>query len=419
MSPWPRQVLGLRRRQLFNIYVLAGGIGIVLAVSLFTLQQSRAVERQGRLTTWMFSSLASRFLAAGPGSDVQQVLHIVNEIEIPFIVTDPRGRPVLWNEPVIGIPMPPYEQLMRIDPSDPDDPQIERILELVRRFDRGQEPFAIVAPGSGARLGTLHWGPSALSRRIRWMPYLELLLLAVFFGLILWALQMKKVGEQQRLFAGMAKETAHQLGTPLTSIMGWLTLLRDRVDPRDESLQELQRDVERLRKVSERFSQIGSRPRLQDDDLAGTVAAAIAYFRRRLPHLGARVELEAELTATRRARFNRELMEWVLENLIKNGIDAIGGVPGRIVIRLRDGAPGTVRLEVSDSGGGIPPRVRNRIFEAGFTTKSRGWGMGLALVHRIVTGYHRGRIEVSRSGPAGTTFAITLPADDEEDSRAV
>lgn len=412
---WPRQVLGLRRRQLFNLYVLAGGVGIVLAVTSFTLQQSRAVEQQNRLTTELFSRQASRFLAMGAGGDVQEVMRTVNEIEIPFIVTDPRGRPILWNEPVVGIPMPPYEELMQVDPQRPANPQVAAVLEMVERFDAQQEPFAIVAEG-GARLGTLHYGPSALSLRIRWMPYLELALLAVFFGLILWALQMKKEGEHQRLFAGMAKETAHQLGTPLSSIMGWLALLRDgrgEGEARQDAIRELERDVERLRKVSERFSQIGSRPRLEAEDLPGTVASTLAYFQRRLPHLGARVELTADLRARRRCRYNRELMEWVLENLIKNGIDAIGGGRGAIAIRLLDGAPGTVRLEVSDSGGGIPARVRNRIFEAGFTTKARGWGMGLALVRRIVTQYHGGRIEVAQTGPQGTTFAIILPAEEE------
>jgi signal transduction histidine kinase len=412
MAPWPQRLLGLRRRQLFNIYVLVGSVGIVLAVTLFTLQMTRQVDSQSRATTWLFSSLASRFLTAGPGADLQQVMQIVNEIEVPFIVTDPAGRPIFWNEPVIGIPMPDLAELLQVDPNSPRDPDIAQIMSLVHRYDRGQEPFAIIDPATRQRLGTLHYGPSMLSRRIGWMPYLELLLLAVFFLLIVWALQMKKEGEQQRLFAGMAKETAHQLGTPITSILGWLEILREKVPPDEEAMQELGRDVERLSKVSARFSQIGSRPLLDETDLTAVVESTIVYFRRRLPHLGGRVELRKEGAIRNRCQFNAELIEWVLENLIKNGIDALKDGKGTIAIQLADG-PGTdVTIRVSDTGCGIPSGMRNQIFAPGFTTKSRGWGMGLALVKRIVTQYHAGRIEVAATSARGTTFQILLPGEE-------
>jgi signal transduction histidine kinase len=412
MSRWPQQFLGLRRRQLFNIYVLAGSIGIVLAVTLFTIHMAQSLKRQTRLTTWIFSSMASRYLSAEPGADIRQIMQIINEMEVPVIVTDPAGRPILWNEPVIGIPMPDISVLLAENPKDPRNPDIARILHLVNKFDQEQEPFAIVAPG-GRRLGTLHYGPSAITRRVSWMPYLELLLLAAFFLLILWALQMKKESEQQRLFAGMAKETAHQLGTPLTSILGWLEILREKVPPDDDVMQDLTKDVERLGKVSARFSQIGSRPQREDTDLRAVVESSIAYFRRRLPQLGGRVDLRMEGNLSHRCRFNRELMEWVLENLIKNGIDALRNGKGTITVQLADGPGRGVTLRISDTGGGIPAGMRNRIFEAGFTTKERGWGMGLALVKRIVTQYHQGRIEVVRSGPHGTTFAVTLPGEED------
>jgi signal transduction histidine kinase len=410
MRAGPRRFFGLGRRQLFNIYVLAGSAGIVLAVTLFTMQMARSVEMQSRLTTWLFSSLASRFLAAGQEGDMRRVMTIVNDIEVPFIVTDPAGRPILWNEPVVGVPLPDIGLLMAADPKAPGHPDIARILQLVHRYDEQNEPFAILTP-TGERLGTLHYGPSGLSRRIRWMPYLELLLLAVFFLLIVWALQMKKEGEQQRLFAGMAKETAHQLGTPLTSIMGWQELLKEKVSADEMVMQELARDIDRLRKVSARFSQIGSLPRRDETDLQEVVQNTIRYFERRLPHLGRRVELRMTGSLTNRVRFNRDLMEWVLENLIKNGIDALKGGEGILVVELADRPDGGVTMRVRDNGRGIPPRARNRVFDPGFTTKDRGWGMGLALVKRIVTQYHGGRLEVAETGPQGTTMAIHLPGE--------
>ncbi len=420
MSPWPARILGLRRRQLFNLYVLAGSVGIVLAVTLFTLHVSRRVELQSRLATQLLSSLASRSLSEGAQGSMQEIMRAVNEIEVPFILTDNAGRPVHWNAPVIGIPMPErLADLQAVDPSRPADPSVARVLALVREFDAENEPFAIVDPATGHRHGTLHYGDSKLSRQIRWLPGLELLLLAAFFLLIVWALMMKKEGEQQRLFAGMAKETAHQLGTPLTAMMGWLQLLQERLGGDDEVVSELGRDVGRLSKVAERFSRIGSQPRLEAGDIADAVRSTIGYFQRRLPHLGGRVDLRMEGAARHPVRYNRELMEWVLENLVKNGIDALKDGKGTIVLRVEDAPDGGVILRVSDTGAGIPAGVRNRIFEPGFTTKQRGWGMGLALVRRIVTQYHGGRIQIAATGPRGTTFAIHLPPATEEPNRAV
>jgi signal transduction histidine kinase len=407
----PRRVLGLGRRHLFTLYLLLGSVGIVVGVTIYTLNIARDVERQSRLTTELFSGLSSRLLLSDDVVDMQQVVQIINEIEVPFIITDNAGRPFLWNEPVIGIPMPGYRQLLQEDPSRPSDPDVMRILKLADKFDAEQEPFAILTP-DGTRLGTLHYGKSALSEQIRWMPYLELMIMALFFLLILWALQAKRSAEQQALFAGMAKETAHQMGTPLTSLLGWLAILRDRVGEGDDVMGELDRDVERLGKVSARFSQIGSLPKLKDSDLLAVVDDTIRYFRRRLPHLGGRVELRREGTPQQRCRFNRDLMEWVLENLIKNGIDALKDGKGTITVRLSDRPAGGVVIRVTDTGRGVPSGAGNKIFDPGFTTKERGWGMGLALVKRIVTQYHRGKIRLEETGPHGTTISILLPREE-------
>ncbi|MCB1182095.1 HAMP domain-containing histidine kinase, partial [bacterium] len=237
-----------------------------------------------------------------------------------------------------------------------------------------------------------------------------LMVMALFFLIILWALQNKKDAEQKALFAGMAKETAHQLGTPLTSIMGWVALLEDRLGKGDETVTELNRDVDRLSMISARFSQIGSLPQLEDRDLKGVVEETVQYFRRRLPHLGGRVQLHSEGTVTHEVAFNRDLLGWVLENLIKNGIDALRDGKGTISVRLDDDPEGGVRIYVSDTGKGIPARDNTKIFEPGYTTKKRGWGMGLALVKRIVTQYHGGRIRVEETSSHGTTFLVTLPA---------
>lgn len=404
-----RGFLGLRRRHLFNIYLLLGSVSIVVATTVFTIRVAKSVERQSYLTTRLFADLASRLLLADKAEEIQPLIEIINEIEVPFVITDNTGRPLLWNEPVIGIPLPDFAFLMNIDPAHPRNPVIAEILTMAASFDDEHEPFAIKGP-DGHRLGTLHWGQSALSVRIRVMPYLELSIMALFFLIIMWALQNKKQAEQTALFAGMAKETAHQLGTPLTSIMGWVALLEEKVDPKSDLMVELNRDVDRLGMISARFSQIGSLPKLDDSQLLAVVDDTIEYFRRRLPHLGGRVQLRREGHAETPVVFNRDLLGWVLENLIKNGIDALADGKGTLTVRVEDRGEDGVALHVADTGRGIPAGVGNRIFEPGFTTKQRGWGMGLALVKRIVVQYHGGRIRIAETGPDGTTITVTLPA---------
>ncbi len=216
------------------------------------------------------------------------------------------------------------------------------------------------------------------------MPYLELAMLAAFFLLIVWAMMMKKEGEQQRLFAGMAKETAHQLGTPLTAMMGWLQILHDRHGEDDEVITELGRDVTRLTKVAERFSRIGSQPRLDLGDLTETIRSTLVYFERRLPHLGGRVDLRLEGAIRNRVRFNRELFEWVLENLIKNGIDALKDGRGTIAVRLEDG-PGAgvtvlrVRHRRRRAGRAAQPHFRTGLHDEDAWL---GHGPGAGAPHR-------------------------------------
>ena len=400
--------LTLRRRYLFNIYLLLGSISIVVVTTVFTFKVSKSVERQSFLTTQLLSGVASRLFTAENLEGIQPIIEIINENEVPFILTDNAGRPLLWNSPVIGVPVPDYQILLRENMSSPSNPVILEILSLAAGYDQEQEPFAIVDE-AGARVGTLHYGRSALSQRLRVMPYLELMVMALFFLIILWALQSKKDAEQQALFAGMSKETAHQLGTPLTSIMGWVALLEDRMGKDEDVLVELNRDVDRLSMVSARFSQMGSMPKLEDSDLMNVVEDTVSYFQRRLPHLGGRVQLRSEGTVSNPVAFNRDLLGWVLENLLKNGIDALVDGKGTITVRLEDDTEGGILMYVADTGKGIPARDTAKIFEPGYTTKKRGWGMGLALVKRIVTQYHGGRIKVDASSQHGTTFLVTLP----------
>ena len=414
MAWWPKALNIVRKRQLFGLFVIAGTLAVVLGIGSVAFRVADRVEDQSRLSTWLLSHFASLHMAQNSSSGLSDVMEKARELEVPFIVTNPRGQPMVWSSQIIGIPIPDQQlTLLAVDPAGGNSPEIDRILELIVEYDRLNEPFAIINPETGTRYLTLHYGPSVLGRQIRWLPWVELALLGVFFLAIVWTLSVKRDGEEQRLFAGMAKETAHQLGTPITSILGWVEILRDR-HTNDDIVEELDKDVRRLGKVSERFSKIGSRPKREDVDIWGTIESSVAYFERRLPQLGGKVDLRAERQTDLTCRFNRDLMEWVLENLIKNGIDAMKDRSGAILVTMSAGPGNTLELRVADDGAGISSGKLNRIFEPGFTTKSRGWGMGLALVRRIIVQYHRGRIIVEKTGDEGTTFLISLPAEETD-----
>ncbi|MCB0811251.1 MAG: HAMP domain-containing histidine kinase, partial [Flavobacteriales bacterium] len=213
--------------------------------------------------------------------------------------------------------------------------------------------------------------------------------------------------EQDQVWVGMAKETAHQLGTPLSSLMAWVDLLRSRgTDP--EPLNEMRKDLDRLDVITQRFSKIGSEPDLQPEKLYHMLRATVLYLRPRLPSK-AKIEVLVPADPELEVPLNRALFSWVVENLIRNAIDAMEG-EGSITITTEQDA-GHVHVDVTDTGKGIPAAQQRTVFEPGFTTKKRGWGLGLSLSKRIIEKYHGGRIAVKRSAPGkGTTFRITLDA---------
>jgi signal transduction histidine kinase len=217
----------------------------------------------------------------------------------------------------------------------------------------------------------------------------------------------------------MAKETAHQLGTPLSSIMGWLSLIREEMASTPgsvklaQAVEEVSIDVDRLSKISARFSKIGSAPKLDLMELVPIIEETVGYFERRRPTLRINSTITTEFEELPLIRCSRELIGWVLENMIKNSLDAIAGDEGKIHIQCRmNEREKRVEILFSDSGKGMSPGVRKRIFSPGFTTKSRGWGLGLSLVKRIVEDIHGGSIRVLQTQPGkGTTFLITFPVD--------
>lgn len=254
----------------------------------------------------------------------------------------------------------------------------------------------------------LYYGDSALLRKVKLYPFFQLGLIGLFILISYIAINASLRAEQNQVWVGMAKETAHQLGTPLSSIAAWIELLKDRLSAPEEQaiLQDMDKDVSRLDLVADRFSKIGSPPKLTRQQLLPLVRKVVDYISKRASSK-VEISLVEDAPDDLHVMMNTSLIDWVLENLMKNALDAIED-SGSLVVRVKVKQQLAV-IEVTDSGKGIPKSSHHTIFEPGFSTKKRGWGLGLTLAKRIVEQYHSGKIFVKQSIPGkGTTFRIEL-----------
>lgn len=279
------------------------------------------------------------------------------------------------------------------------------LLARIAVMEQANAPIEIKLPGKGRHF--IFYEESLVITRLRYFPYVQLTILGLFL-LVAYALfSIFRNAEQNQVWVGMAKETAHQLGTPLSSLMAWMELLKAQ-DVDAEALSEMRKDVDRLEVITERFSKIGSAPDLTAEKLYHTLRATVLYLRPRLP---GRVKIEVLGPADTEliVPLNRALFSWVIENLIRNAIDAMEG-EGAITLEIIP-EDDVVHVDVTDTGKGIPASQHTTVFRPGYTSKKRGWGLGLSLSKRIMEQYHQGKIFVKRSAPGkGTTFRITLNA---------
>lgn len=399
-------------------YMLVGVVVLILAIFFYTNRVIGRMEEQSAATTRIFSRFIAEvvFEAQDPGK--RRVLQeVIREIRLPIILTDVDGRPFAWHR--VGIPEPAdedFDVLMTMDPNDPPPGKISDLVAMVRKFDTSNTPAEIRSGGDGVLQGYVHFGASQLQRELRLMPFIQLGLVLLFMSVAFQGLRALKLSEQRSIWVGMAKETAHQLGTPLSALLGWIQMLKDQakagnIDDLNASVREMEVDLRRLSKVTERFSKIGSEPELKNVNISEVLERTVRYFHRRLPRLKADSTISLDMDESPFIRGNEELLEWVFENLIKNGLDALGEKGGAIKIRSRyDAKERRVDVFVEDTGRGVPPALRQQIFSPGFTTKKRGWGLGLALTRRIVEEYHGGELRLSESRVGkGSTFRVGIP----------
>jgi signal transduction histidine kinase len=311
---------------------------------------------------------------------------------IPIIQTDEQGRP-------LGMPINMGEL----------DPVADSLFirQKVEEFKKQRDPIRLVIESDPPQVILFYYGDSELLNQVRYYPLIQLAIVGLFIFITLNSLRTRHRSQQNQVWAGMAKETAHQLGTPVSSLEAWVEMLRE--DPNQQKLAaELGKDVNRLRLVSDRFGKIGSKPQLESTSIAPVIAGVVEYMRGRSSDK-VEIRLSSLVDENLQVPLSATLFEWVIENLIRNALDALDGV-GAIDVSL-NATNDKVSIEISDTGKGIALSNQKRIFEPGFSTKKRGWGLGLSLAKRIVEQYHGGELLlVSSELGKGTRFRIVLNA---------
>jgi signal transduction histidine kinase len=276
--------------------------------------------------------------------------------------------------------------------------------EQLNIFRKQHPPFIMEVDGKSNLYNYIYYGDSLILKQVRYYPYIQLVVVAFFIFLVLVALSSSNRATQNLVWVGMAKETAHQLGTPLSSIEAWIELLNES-EGNEMMATELRKDVDRLKLITERFSKIGSVPQLEEKDVIQQVEAMMLYIRKRAPQkvIFTMHKQENEIPAM----ISPSLFDWVIENLLKNALDSMEG-KGAIDIYI-ESYPAHIIIDITDTGKGIPKANFEKVFKPGFSTKKRGWGLGLSLAKRIIEDYHKGRLIVKSSElNKGTTFRILL-----------
>ena len=381
----------MRRRRWPVVLVVLG----VLALLAWYVGYTQHVVKELRLASASQGRMYSRIYRALYDTSttgdayVPALIDLNDEVRqsgVPMIITDADGR-------------------ISLATNLPKDPGLDTIAYM-KSMDQRNPP--ILQP----RVGGVHYGDSPIVEGLRVIPVLQAIAIAILLGFGLYALIERGRADREKVWAGMAREAAHQLGTPLSAIAGWVELLRDEATSPTaaRAVVAMGQDLTRLERVSHRFERIGRPPRDEAVDCAALVDRLAEYFAARAPTLARQVRIVSEHSpGALPARGDVVLLEWVLEVLIKNAMDALAGRDGVITVSAAPMPEGGVRIRVADDGPGVPRALRKRIFEAGFTTKDRGWGIGLSLARRIAEENHGGRLllaEVDR----GAAFDVILPA---------
>lgn len=378
-------------KQLFNLRPALAIIAIAIVTGTIFysnfLSKKIEVEEREKINQWVE---ANKFVAnAPPNAD----LTLATEIQQKN--TD---IPIIWTNENDSI----------IDSRNIDTNEIQSsnnlLTKKLQEFKSAHPPIILELSKNPYVADKYYYGDSKLLKQIRYFPIIQLLIISLFIFITIYSISVRNKSTQNQVWAGMAKETAHQLGTPISSLQGWIEMLKE-TSGNNAISNEMEKDVNRLKLISDRFGKIGSIPKLEEQDINDQIEKMVAYIKRRSTE---KVNFilerpEGEVTA----KISGSLFDWVIENLLKNALDAING-KGTIAIKIKK-FPDRVVVDVSDTGKGISKENIRKVFKPGFTTKKRGWGLGLSLAKRIIEQYHGGQLYVKSSEMGkGTTFRIVL-----------
>lgn len=388
-----------KNRSALNLVMVAIAIIIGAASIIYTNDLVKKLQSRERRLIELYAKTLEYTVNEQNASDITFVIQeiLLPNNSIPLILTDGIGRPL-------------ESKNIQIDQGASEQERQQKLRQELEYMRSQHEPIMITFRDEEGQIydyNYVYYKNSDLLINLEYYPYVQLSVISIFFLLVYFTFSYSKSAEQNRLWVGLAKETAHQLGTPISSLMAWIEYFKaDDQMKESEVIGELEKDIQRLEMITNRFSSIGSVPILNSENLASVVNDTVGYLRRRLSK---KVEINVNaFPIDIRASISKPLFEWVIENLCKNAVDSMGGI-GRIDISLRKGADDTVIIDVSDTGKGIPKNRLKKVFTPGYTTKTRGWGLGLTLVKRIIERYHKGKIYIKESEiDKGTTFRILL-----------
>ena len=371
------------------------GVFLIIGIFYYTNFLSKELREDNRQVVKLYAEIIAGAVNNDNDENINFVFdNIIKKVKFPIIQSGLDKTPQLWTNLPSHI-VTDKDRLSFIKSMD----EINIPIPLVF-YDKNSKPVTF---------GYLHYGDSSLIQKIKIWTYIELISIGIFVCIGFIGFSFIRNNEKQNIWIGLSRETAHQLGTPVSALIGWLEYLKNKKTAIDEVLPEIESDIDRLQQVSRRFSKMGSSPETESFNLSDRVNNTLDYLEKRMPSLGLKVELINNIDTDIKINANGTLISWAIENLIRNGIDSIKNDNGRITIHMND-STASIKILVADNGCGIPKKDWKNVFRPGFSTKKSGWGLGLSLCHRIINDVHQGRICVLESKiDEGTTFEIAIP----------
>ena len=371
-------------------------LGVILVICLLAYTQILVNElrKDNREIVRLYAGLIANVVKDDNDANLDFIFeNIIKKVKFPLIQTDTDHNPQMWKN------LPSSIQT--------DDARIK----FMKMADRYNEPIPLTYSDSKVgeiTFGYLHYGDSAMVEKLRLWSYIEIIAIGLFIFLGFSGFSFIRNNEKKHIWVGMARETAHQLGTPVSALMGWVDWLKNHPDKTEEIIPEMEADLQRLEQIGRRFSKMGSKSDFEELDLSERVEKIVNYLTKRLPSIGKKVKLVNDIQPGIFIKANGSLLAWSIENIIRNGIDAIEREDGMISISLKKDVDG-IKIRIEDNGKGIPKKDWKNIFRPGFSTKQTGWGLGLSLSSRIVEEIHGGSLKViSSSFDTGTIIEISL-----------